>query len=142
MLKKQMIKVFAIFLSTCMIIAQHKPACAQEETANEISKNEAYQCIEKFITTINEKNWNEYIDLRLNSDRKAYREYFNDNNAEYGVKMLNSVSIKKAYNIDYCADNFMYKDEYKIENTLTDYHAYLLALDCSVNISDSFFQMV
>lgn len=139
MLKKQMIKVFAICLSTCMIIAQHKPACAQEETANEISKNEAYQCIEKFITTINEKNWNEYIDLRLNSDRKAYREYFNDNNAEYGVKMLNSVSIKKAYNIDYCADNFMYKDEYKIENTLTDYHAYLLALDCSVNISDSFF---
>ena len=41
MLKKQMIKVFAICLSTCMIIAQHKPACAQEETANEISKNEA-----------------------------------------------------------------------------------------------------
>jgi len=89
--------------------------------------------IQEMVESIQEKDWNTYIDLMSSDEQGFYEWYFSEETYTEGIKQIQSIQLNEVFHLEYTQvkDELLY-DAYPVLSESSHIESYLVELDCSV----------
>lgn len=136
---KKRIRTLLVIFTMSIVYLNTLSVYAQESSTSFDVEDDIKRVTQELFSSVNNQNWDNFIQLVCANDVEYYRNYFDNNSFNYGIKQIKNADINNITVVDKNEIDQQYYNSFDSDININNLYCAVAEVDCIVSEENAFF---